>query len=296
MSSHHQQVAQSYLYCRQVVRRSGSNFSLAFMLLPRAQRLSMYALYAFAREVDDLADGATPVEHRREAIEHFQTQFVEALEGRPAGPIMPAVRDTIQRFAVPVEHFREIVRGVQMDLDHRGFETFEELRTYCLHVASAVGLACLPIWGVKDSRATQPAIDCGIAFQLTNIIRDVHEDAQLGRLYLPREDLHRIGCQAEDLFDGAHLQRVVELLTFQIDRAVSYYRSAAELQQHLTGPPKRVYSLMYGRYAEILQEIAAKPERVLSSKIRLGFLKKLSVATRSIAGLSPLVPSPIQRS
>ena len=278
-------VEQSYGYCRQVVRRSGSNFSLSFWLLPRARRHAMYALYAFAREVDDLADSAKPVEERRSEIVRFSSSFEVALAGRAEGPLMPAVVDTIHRFSVPAEHFREITAGVQMDLDHQGFETFGQLRDYCHHVASAVGLACLPIWDVTDPRANQPAIDCGIAFQLTNILRDVHEDAQLGRLYLPREDLRRFHCDAEDLFDRAHLDRVLQLLTFEADRAANYYRSAAEVQHYLSGSPRRVFALMYGRYARLLELIRRDLKAVLSKKLRLGLTEKVAVAGRAVLGL-----------
>lgn len=284
MSNHTPAVEQSYRYCRQVVRRSGSNFSLAFLLLPPPQRRAMYALYAFAREADDLADGPKPLDERRGAIERFQETFEAAVSGRPSGPLMPAVVDTIHRYCVPTRHFREITAGVQMDLDHRGFETFDELRDYCHHVASAVGLACLPIWNAASDDAHQSAVDCGIAFQLTNILRDVHEDAQLGRLYLPREDLRRFGCDAEDLFDRAHVDRVRQLLAFEADRAAAYYQSAATLETHLSGSPRRVFALMYGRYAGLLRKIRRDYTAVLSRKLKLSLAEKLTVAGRAIAG------------
>jgi 15-cis-phytoene synthase len=281
---HSPDVARSHAYCKEVVRRSGSNFSLAFLFLPWAQRQAMYALYAFAREVDDLADGAASVADRRASVEQFEQQFSDALAGRDAGPLMPAVVDTIERFNVPVQHFRDIIAGIRMDLDHAGFETFDELRTYCLHVASAVGLACLPIWGVSDERANQPAVDCGLAFQMTNILRDVHEDAQLGRLYLPREDLRRFGCDGEDLFDHAHTQRVAELLNFEAERATAYFRSAATLEHYLAGPPRRVYALMYGRYEALLRMIRSDVTIVLSRKLRLNLLQKSKVVLNAALG------------
>lgn len=284
---------ESYRYCRQVVGRAGSNFALSFLLLPQSQRRAMYALYAFAREVDDLADSLTPVADRRIALDQFSEQFEAALSGSIAGRLMPAVIDTIHRFSVPSQYFRDIVAGVRMDLDHRGFDTFDDLKTYCLHVASAVGLACLPIWRVADeSGARQPAIDCGIAFQLTNIVRDVHEDAQLGRMYLPREDLTKFGCDAEDLFDLAHRERVVELLRFECARAADYYRSAARLEQYLSGRPKRVFALMFGRYAALLKLIQRDEKAVLSRKLRLTFAQKLLVAGRAVAS-RPVVPPPV---
>jgi len=294
MTTNHALAETSYRYCRQVVRRSGSNFSLAFWLLPKSQRRGMYALYAFAREVDDLADSVKPVAERRAEIERFSDEFETALSGRPSGALMPAVVDTIERFSVPAKHFRDIAAGVRMDLDHEGFETFDQLEHYCHHVASAVGLACLPIWKVSAAEARQPAVDCGIAFQLTNVLRDVHEDAQLGRLYLPREDLRRFHCDAEDLFDRAHIERVCQFLNFEAERATRYYQSAAGLRQFLSGPPRRVFDLMYGRYFRLLLLIRSDLKAVLSQKLRLRFMDKMSVAARAVLGL-PL-PLPNQRS
>ena len=290
MSQTPHSIPQSYRYCRQVVRRSGSSFSLSFLLLPRARRLGMHALYAFAREVDDLADSLQPLEQRRAAIEQFRASFEQAVAGQPNGPLMPAVIDTIHRFSVPTQYFRDIIAGVEMDLDHRGFETFAELREYCLHVASAVGLACLPIWGVSDPAAQKPAIDCGIAFQLTNILRDVHEDAQLGRLYLPREDLRRFGCNAEDLFDRAHADRVEQLLAFEADRATEHYSRAAELNRFLHGSSRRVFNLMFGRYARLLHRIRRDYRVVLSRKLKLSLAEKLAVAGRAVVGLPAQAP------
>lgn len=292
MTTNHALVESSYRYCQQVVRRSGSNFSLAFWVLPKAQRRGMYALYAFAREVDDLADSVKPLAERRAEIERFEADFEAALDGKSPGPLMPAVADTIRRFSVPPEHFREIAAGVRMDLNHEGFETFAGLEHYCHHVASAVGLACLPIWQVSAAEARQPAIDCGLAFQLTNILRDVHEDAQLGRLYLPREDLRRFGCDAEDLFDRAHLARICQLLQFEAERAERYYQSAAALRRMLSGPPRMVFDLMYGRYYRLLQLIRNDLKLVLERKLRLGFVDKVRVAGRAVLGVPLMPPQP----
>jgi phytoene synthase len=161
-----------------VARRAASNFACAFWMLPREQRRGMEALYAFARRSDDIADSHEPLDDRRIALARWRDQLRKALSGRSEDPVLTAVADTVSRFVVPQHLLWRILDGVEMDLNHEDFATYADLRRYCEHVASAVGLACLAIWGCRDDEAILPAADCGVAMQLTNILRDLQEDGR----------------------------------------------------------------------------------------------------------------------
>ena len=265
------ELANSYAHCRQIARQAASNFAWAFWLLPADQRRGMEALYAFARQTDDLADNSEPIpQERQQKLAAWRSELEAALAGNAIGPLWPALADTVKRFEIPPAYLRQIVAGVEMDLTHSGFETFADLRHYCLHVASAVGLACLAIWGCRDERAIGPATDCGIAFQLTNILRDLKEDRQLGRCYLPREDLARFPDQ-------------LDLLRFEIARAEQLYDSAAETARYLPGPGRRMFRLMHATYRALLAEIQRDPLVVLHRRIRLSRPHKAWLAVRTLS-------------
>ncbi len=198
----------SRAFCRQTARRAGSNFHASFFLLSRPKREAMEALYAFMRHTDDLGDSPAPVDARRAALARWRAQVQAALGGAaepiaasvPSPPaedpfvaLLPALIDAVRRFSIPPVHLLAVLDGVAMDLDGRRYETFDELADYCRHVASAVGLACIHIWGFRGEEALEPARKCGVAFQLTNILRDLKEDTARGRLYLPAEDLRQCG-------------------------------------------------------------------------------------------------------
>ncbi len=189
-------VEASYAFCRRLARRSGSNFYPCFLLLGREKRRGMDALYAFMRHTDDLGDNEEPPDARRKALSHWRLSLDETLrsEGVPINhPLMPALADTVRRFQIPRQCLCDVVDGVEMDLQGRQYETFEDLAVYCRRVASAVGIACVHVWGFRDERALEPADKCGLAFQLTNILRDLKEDADHGRVYLPLEDFRAAG-------------------------------------------------------------------------------------------------------
>jgi phytoene synthase len=278
-----QDLARSYGHCRRMAREAASNFAWAFWLLPADERRSMEALYAFARHSDDLADGPESTDEKRRHLTAWRGELDGALAGRPAGPILPALADAAQRHGIEHEHLRQIVTGVEMDLDHAGFETFADLRRYCEHVASAVGLACLAIWGCRDERATRPAIDCGIAFQLTNILRDLKEDAAQGRSYLPREDLNGFQCgpiPAEPALAITSAWR--SLIEFQCDRAANLYDTSALTEQYLTGSGRRMFRLMHATYRALLARIERDPEIVFRGRPRVSRPHKAWLAMRAL--------------
>jgi len=240
----------------------------------------MCALYAFARLTDDLGDNALPVDERRAALIGWRKSLDKALRGEFDAPIFPALVDTVRRYRLPPEHLRALIDGVEMDLAHQGFETFDELSDYCCKVASAVGLCCIHIWGFTSPEALEPARKCGIAFQLTNILRDLKEDAALGRIYLPREDLRRFGYTADDLRRGNGDERFKRLMRFEIERTERLYQDATELQRWLEPDGKAVYGVMSGIYRGLLDEIKRLEGDVFSHRVRLSAWRKLRIAGR----------------
>jgi phytoene synthase len=280
-----EELAYSYRHCRQVARRANSNFSWVFRLLPADQRRGMEALYAFARHLDDVTDTDQSLERRRLGLDFWREELAAGLNGQLHGPVMPALADTVRRFEIPRDYLDQILDGVAMDLDHRGFETFHDLRRYAEHVASAVGLACLSIWGCRDPRAAVPAIDCGIAFQLTNILRDLAEDARLGRCYVPTEDLTRYAFTRDNFPPSLPLvpetaQRFLDLLQFEIVRTKGFYDSAAETADYLAGRPRKMFRLMHATYRTLLAKIERQPLAVLERRIRLSRPDKAWLAAR----------------
>ncbi len=282
----------SYAACRRIARRSGSNFRLSFLLLPRAKRRAMEALYAFMRHTDDLADGRQPLPQRREALVEWRALLADWLANCPAhdsrdgaGPaskmgaetILPALADAVNRFGIPRKQLEALLDGVEMDLDYRRYKTFDELAEYCHRVASAVGLACLHVWGFPNGKAGELARRCGLAFQLTNILRDLGEDVLQERVYLPQEDLARFDYTEEDLRQGVTDQRFDRLMAFEIDRARTFYREGAGLFD-LLGPDGRpMFGAMFDVYRGLLAEIERRPADVFTRRVRLGRCRKLAI-------------------
>jgi len=274
------QVARSYACCTAIARRAASNFYLSFYLLPRQQRQAMCALYAFLRRTDDVGDSPDPVAARRSALCGWRSALEAALAGRFDDPLMPALMDTVARYRIPPRHLFEVIDGVQMDLTIGRYATFAELEHYCHHVASAVGLACIRIWGFHSDEALPAARACGVAFQLTNILRDLGEDAARGRIYLPEEDLERFGYRADELMAGMRDDRFRRLIEFEVDRAESCYRQAAALQQWLSPSGRRVFGAMFTTYERLLHEIARREGDVFTRRIRLSRWQRWGIATR----------------
>ena len=269
-----------YLACRGVARRSASNFACINWLLPIEQRRGMQALYAFARRCDDIADSEEPLDTRRERLARWRHEVRDAMAGRAVDPVLVAVADTVSRFVVPQHLLWRIIDGVEMDLNHTGFATYAELRRYCEHVASAVGLACLAIWNCRRDEAILPAADCGVAFQLTNILRDLQEDGRQGRIYIPREELARFGTAPIDWFGVVGTEPLLELLKFQCQRAAALFEAGLRTEAYLDLGPKRVFHLMWTTYRAILARIERDPLVVLRKRVRLSQLEKLAVASR----------------
>jgi phytoene synthase len=271
----------SYAYCERLARRSARNFHHAFRILPPPQRRATCALYAFLRIADDLSDGDGPVEQRREALARWREDLAAALNGDYCHPVHPALHDAVVRHNVPPRHLGDALSGVEMDLDVSGYETFEDLYRYCYHVASAVGMACLPVWG-HSGAGHDAAEAAGVALQLTNVLRDVGEDAARGRVYLPRQDVERFGYDQDRLKLGVRDEAFVALMRFQAERAYGYYEQALPLAAELAPPGRAVFLVMLRTYRGLLDAIVASDFDVFGSRVGVKKWFKLWLALRAL--------------
>ena len=277
----------SYQFCGDVARRQARNFYYSFLLLPADRRRAMCALYAFLRHTDDLADEPGPVAAKRRALDAWRSELDAALGGAGASwPGLPALADTVARHGVPARHLHEVLDGVAMDLEPVAYPTFADLYAYCYRVASAVGLCCIRIWGYRSEggRAEALAEACGVALQLTNILRDVREDAQLGRIYLPREDLDRFGVVAAELNASRPSDAVRALLAYQGQRASDYYRQARPLIELVEPVGRPVLRAIVGIYSTLLDEIARRDYNVLAGRVALPPWRKALITLGALAG------------
>lgn len=271
-------LAHSYRFCEDVARREAGNFYPAFRLLPRPQRQAMCALYTFMRIADDLSDEPAPVAIKRAQLIDWRHGLRAALTGHYAHPSHAALHHAIERYAIPTEYLEAVLDGVEMDLEPVAYDTFNELRLYCYRVASAVGLACIHIWGFHGAEAKKYAEDAGLAFQLTNILRDLGEDAARGRVYLPREDLDRFGYGADRLSRSERDEAFRALMRFEVERARQFYASAWPLVPRLAPAGRAVFLLMARTYRSLLDEIERRDYDVFSTRVRVNRWRKLLLA------------------
>ncbi len=276
------QLARSYYFCERLARREAGNFYHAFRLLPRDQRRAMCALYAFMRVADDLADEPGDPATKRLALDGWRQQLLEALAGRYSHRLHPALHDTVRAHGIPVAYLLDVLDGVVMDLDTTHYESFAELYGYCYRVASAVGLSCIHIWGFTDPKAKEYAEAAGIAFQLTNILRDLREDAERGRCYLPAEDLRHFGYGFEELRRGQRTEAFRALMRFEAERAHGYYTAAEPLAGLLPPPGRAVFLVMLRTYRGLLDEIERRDFDVFRERVRLSRLRKLWLVARAL--------------
>lgn len=275
-------LSQSYRYCEALARREAGNFYHAFRLLPRPQRLAMCALYAFMRVADDLSDGPGPVETKRGPLEEWRHQLDAALAGKHLHALHPALQHTLATYQIPPQYLHDVLDGVGMDLSTQRYDTFAELYRYCYRVASAVGLACIHIWGFTQEQAKEYAEAAGVAFQLTNILRDLGEDAARGRVYLPGEDLRRFGYSEQCLSRGERDDRFRTLMGFEVQRAYSYYEKARPLAGLLKPAGRSVFLVMSRTYRSLLDAIVRRDYDVFSERVRLSRWHKLWLAAQAL--------------
>ncbi len=275
------EVAKSYRYCRQVARKRAKNFYYSFVLLSSEQKNAMCAMYAFMRYCDDLSDepGAN-----RGAMGQWRAALEAALRGEPDGhPLWPAFFDAVSRYRIPHQYFFDMIDGVESDLAPREIRTFVDLYAYCYRVASVVGLTTVHIFGFRDTAALMLAEKCGIAFQLTNILRDVREDAELGRVYLPGEDLERFGVERAELSRAEGTNSFLRLMTFEGDRARRFYEESRPLIGMVDPRSRSSLWVLITIYSRLLDKIRAANYDVLSRRISLSTWEKLRIVGHGFA-------------
>ena len=265
----------AYRECTAVTEARAANFKHAFAFLPRDRRRAIEVVYAFSRRCDDLSDGEAPTVVKREALDRIRAD----LHAMPrSDAVMAALGDVIARYHIPLELFDELIDGVVQDLDVHRYETFEDLSLYCYRVASTIGLICLEIFGYEDPDARGHARDLGIAMQLTNIIRDVKEDGEQGRIYIPQEDLRRFSLTEENLSGGGPASDVEPLILFEIDRARSFFERGLGLLPYLPRRSRSCPAVLAAIYGRLLGMIEADPARVLRGRVCLTSAVKKRIA------------------
>jgi 15-cis-phytoene synthase len=289
------QLQMAYSVCRGITRTAAKNFYYAFLVLPRRKREALCAVYAFMRRCDDITDDASlSLAERRQKLDTWLDGLHRAQQGQPTDdPILLALTDAQRRYAVPAGLLDELAQGTAMDVEAGvdetqaaaeapsglavHYNTFEELRQYCYRVASVVGLVCIHVFGYRDPQAEPLAERCGLAFQLTNIIRDVKEDASMGRVYIPEEDLARFGVTINDLMNSPNTARLAPVLAFEAERARDCYVAGAELIPYVSEDSRPALWVLVNIYRRLLEKIAAKQYDVFTAKIALSRWEKLRV-------------------
>lgn len=263
-----------------ITRSSNTSFLYSFLLLPKQKREAIHTVYAFCRYTDDIVDEGDDPQRKFVLLRKWRMELGKALHGASVYPLLNQLSATARRFNIPVDHFYELIRGMEMDLTRDRYETFDDLRNYCMLVASSVGLMCRQIFGYKNDSTRDYAINLGIALQLTNILRDIKEDAKRGRIYLPLEDLRRFGYSEEDMLACRYTPEFVNLMRFECERAVSYFDLA---RNALRNEDKRFFfaaRIMWSIYAHTLRRIIASNYNVFERRISIPRLMKILITFR----------------
>ena len=288
----------AYSVCRGITRTNAKNFYYAFLVLPKRKREALCAVYAFMRRCDDIADDpGLSFEERRYKLDTWLDALHRAQQGEPSDdPILLALTDTQRRYTIPAGLLDELAMGTAMDVESTPenleasasaeaatspltvqYKTFEDLKVYCYRVASVVGLVCIHIFGYRDPAAESLAEQCGLAFQLTNVIRDVKEDAAMGRVYLPEEDLAKFGLSAADLLSNPDAARFRPLLTLEADRAREFYQAGDQLISYISEDSEPALWVLVNIYRRLLEKIAERQYDVFSGKVSLTVSEKLRI-------------------
>jgi len=293
------QLTMAYSVCRGITRSNAKNFYYAFLVLPKRKREALCAVYAFMRRCDDIADDASlTLEERRFRLDTWLSALHNAQQGQPSDdPILLALTDAQRRYTIPAGLLDELAMGTAMDVVDPGpdiesaqassgasapqltvqYKTFEDLKLYCYRVASVVGLVCIHIFGYRDPAAEPLAEQCGLAFQLTNIIRDVKEDAAMGRVYLPEEDLVMFGLSAAELLSAPDPARFRPLLAMEAERAREFYQAGEELRAYISEDSQPALWVLVNIYRKLLQKITERQYDVFSGKVSLTVSEKLRI-------------------
>jgi len=300
--SDHMNLAKSYEECHRIARASHSNFYYAFFLLPKPKRDGLAALYAFMRLVDDVADEGADLAAKQRGLAKWRAALDQAITGQEqlfdgnaamatpvsalsgAAEVLPALVDTMQRYKMPARYLHDLISGAEMDLTVQTYPTFDRLREYCYRVAGTVGLTCTHVFGFSDARALDLAEKLGLAFQLTNIIRDVHEDYKLGRIYVPEEDLQRYGVSPEDFGRNEATLGVRELLRFEAERAWQLYEEGSALLGLIDADSRGALWLLVHTYSALLSRIESVGFAVFGERVRVPKAEKMMFIAKARFG------------
>ncbi len=263
-----------------ITKQSNTSFYYSFSFLPKSQREAINTVYAFCRCTDDIVDEGNNREQQALTLRRWRLELERSLTGNSQYSILNQVSVIAVKFKIPVEHFFELIKGMEMDLERSRYETFEELRLYCYRVAGTVGLMCTEIFGYKNENAKKYAENLGLALQLTNILRDVKADAKKGRIYLPLEDMRRFGYSEEDLLANHYSQEFIQLMSFESARTREYYRLADEYLSAEDAPRFFAAKIMEDIYLRILNRIERQRFNVFEKRISISKIRKIAVALR----------------
>jgi phytoene synthase len=265
-------------YCSRLTRKSRSNFYYSFLFLAKEKREAMYAVYAFCRSVDDVADGDAATAAKQQHLDEWRRELDRCYAGQPGHPISVKLAQSMQRFPIPKDYFEELIAGVEMDLTRNRYATFGDLYEYCYRVAGVVGLMCIEIFGYRNPKAKDYAVNLGVALQLTNIMRDIRVDAERDRIYLPQDEMARFGYSEAELFQGAYTPAFLALMRFTSTRAHQYFQNARQLLALEDRRSLLAAEIMGAIYYRLLEAIEASGYRVFDRTITLPTTHKLWIA------------------
>ena len=284
--------AEAYAWCRAYAKERASNFYYAFAILPPRKRNAIYAAYAFSGYADDIADELTDRARQEREIAVARERVAACYEGERRGPLFVALGDAVDRFGIPRGHFEELLRGVEMDFTIDRYETWADLRLYCLRVASIVGHICVAIFGAKPHpRAADFATSMGLGLQIVNIMRDVREDAARGRVYFPAEDLARHGLTRDDILACRHDERFAAMMAEQGARAREHFAAGRDLLPLLDVRSRMCVNVLQGVYFELLRRIEARGYDVFTRRVSLSGRERIAAIARLWAGAALLGPA-----
>lgn len=265
------------LTANMIEKNKRSNFYYSFLFLPKPKREAINVVYAWCRVADDIVDEEENISTKRQRLLQWAKEFDHGIDGRSQYALVNTLAQIIRRFNIPLHHFQELIKGMEMDLLNTRYRTFDDLKLYCYRAASTVGLICTEIFGYKHVNAKDYAVNLGIALQLTNILRDVASDAKRGRIYLPKEDLERFGYSEEELLSGTYNEKFYQLMKFESERARAYFTEAIK---HLSEDDKPLFIaalIMQEIYSRLLKDIERAEYNVFAHRIRISNVKKLLI-------------------
>jgi phytoene synthase len=276
-------ISEAQAYCTAYTKKSGSNFYYSFLFLPKAKRDAMYTVYAFCKAVDSVVDEPVAGSNPKDELKHWREELDAVYSGTPTTPIMVSLAHHVTTLGIPKTYFDELIKGVEMDLFNNRYVTFDELSLYCYRVASVVGLICLHVFGVTSPRAQDYAVALGMAFQLTNILRDVGTDAAERRIYLPLDDLQKWNYPEKALLNRSYSAEFRALMEYEASRAHHYYKRADAALKELPSQERRalaVAEIMRGVYSRILERIERSNYQVFGPRITLSTTHRVVIALR----------------